>query len=378
MILTEKIKAKALELGYTAVGICSAEDFTEYIDVLTQRADMYDFYIKNTQPPLAGARPRSVDPSAKSIIVAALDFSHIDYPKKLLQSVGRAYLARAYEPLADSLNGVRLAALKSFLEDSGCHVLGGITLPERMAGARAGVSTYGKNNFAYVKGASSFAILTSLVVDKELDYDEPTMVRPCPEGCTLCIDACPTGAILAPGTLDPKRCIGYHSWFTQERFAWRGMTTHIPHDIREKMGTRIHGCDVCQEVCPRNKSALAKAVLKDAFLERLAERFDLAAILHMDDAYYAEVIHPIMYNYITEKNCFRRNAAIAIGNSGDRKYLPALKKAMWDEDAFVREYAAWALGRLGGEEAKAILMKRAECETDKAVRTEIETALIKI
>lgn len=377
MTLTERIKAKALDMGYTQVGICRADDFEEYIETLSSREDTYDFYIADKRNPLVGARPTSVDARAKSVVVVAYGFSHVDYPKKLAQSVARAYMARAYNPPTDRINGARLQMLKDFLEENGCHVCPNITLPDRMAAARAGIATYGKNNFAYVEGAGSFNIITSIIVDAELDYDEPTMERPCLEGCTLCIDSCPTQAIVAPGVLDPRKCISFNCWYTQEGRAVN-VTTHIPKDIREKMGPRIHGCDVCQEVCPRNQKVLAQSTLKDTYLELLATKFDLAKVLNMDEGYYEEVIKPIMYNYIQHIRYFRRNAAIAIGNSGDAGYLDALMTAATDEDELVREYAVWAIGKIGGEKAKTMLHRLAETEKNEAVKEEINEALSKI
>ena len=85
MTLTEKIKSKALELGYIDVGVCSADEFTEYIDELGSRTDTYDFYISNARSPLTGAAPKKTNPEAKSIISLAYGFSHIAFPEKLIR-----------------------------------------------------------------------------------------------------------------------------------------------------------------------------------------------------------------------------------------------------------------------------------------------------
>ena len=381
MTLTEKIKSKALELGYIDVGVCSADEFTEYIDELGSRTDTYDFYISNARSPLTGAAPKKTNPEAKSIISLAYGFSHIAFPEKLIGKVGRAYQARCYNPREKTMNGARIGLFKEFLKDNGINVCKGTTVPDRLAAARAGIATYGKNNFAYVKGTGSFVILTSVVVDRELDYDEPTIKRQCPQDCHICIDSCPTGAIEAPGVLNPRKCLAFNNWFTQENWLPPNNDgspiTHIPHDIRDKMGLRIHGCDVCQEVCPRNKAVLSKACVKDNFLELTAEKFDLAKVLNMDDEYYEEVVWPIMYNYIRGIRYFRRNAAIAIGNSRDEKYVPDLITAAQDSDPLIREYAVWALGKIGGIEAINYLNELNKTENDSAVRAEIKLALEK-
>jgi len=126
-----------------------------------------------------------------------------------------------------------------------------------------------------------------------------------------------------------------------------------------------------------NVEILSKACVKDNFLELTAEKFDLAKVLNMDDEYYEEVVWPIMYNYIRGIRYFRRNAAIAIGNSRDEKYVPDLITAAQDSDPLIREYAVWALGKIGGIEAINYLNELNKTENDSAVRAEIKLALEK-
>lgn len=95
----------------------------------------------------------------------------------------------------------------------------------------------------------------------------------------------------------------------------------------------------------------------------------------MDEEFYNSCIKPIMYNYIGDIRYFRRNAAIAMGNSGDKKYLPCLEKALNDEDPLIREYSAWALGKIGRKEAISMLENALSKETDDRVRKEIELIL---
>ena len=383
MTLTEKIKLKAMELGFADIGICPADEFTDYINVLKERSDYYDFYISRPMDPLKGASPRSVDPSARSVISLAWDFSNISFPENLTRIMGRAYMARCYAPPKDSVNGAMLHLFKKFLQENGCNVLKGIWIPDRAAAVRSGIATYGKNNFAYLRGGSSFCAFASVVVDVVLDYDAPAEnLRPCPENCRLCQDACPTGALEAPGRLNPKKCIGYLNWFTQE--GWLPPSpdgtpaTHIPQNLRDSIGTRIHGCDACQEVCPRNKKALAQPKIRDRFLDHIAEKITLENILFMDVESYTAYIKPVMYNYIGDIKYFRRNAAIAMGNSGDEKYLPYLEKALSDEDPLIREYSAWAIGKIGGNTALNMLKDALLKERDDSVRKEMESILFSI
>ncbi len=143
-----------------------------------------------------------------------------------------------------------------------------------------------------------------------------------------------------PRELDLARCI----LFNNQRFA-----PGAQEGIWAAMGERIHGCDVCQEVCPRNRGALATARAKDPFLETLAEEFDLERVLELDEAYYEAVVRPIMYNYIKDLDIFRRNAAVALGNTGDVAHLPALRRARdVCDNPDVLKAINWAIERLEG------------------------------
>lgn len=346
MSLTEEIKDKALELGYIKAGITSAEDFSEYYDELLSREN-YRFFKKGRDQ---NSRLKNLFPEAKSILSVAYGFSHIKFPEKLTTHVGRVYQARCYVPPKTNINGARFELLKEFIKGKGINILEGAFLPERAVAARAGITTYGKNNFAYADGYGSFIVLCSIVMDRELEWDTPTVRRACPKNCRLCIDACPTQALNEPGKLNPSQCIAFNHWFTQEGKA-EGISTEIPVEIREKIGCRIHGCDLCQEVCPRNQSVITTASEIDPFLEKLSMDFDLEKILFLEAEYYEKEIKPIMYNYIKDYRYFRRNAAIAMGNSKNKGYIPALEKAAMDMDTLVSSHAKWALDRLKDEKA---------------------------
>jgi epoxyqueuosine reductase len=235
------------------------------------------------------------------------------------------------------------------------------------------VAQFGRNNFAYARGIGSFNVISALVVDQELEYAAPAEEGLCPKDCTRCMDACPTRAILAPFRLDPRRCLGFNHWWTQE--GRPGVSSSIPPEIRAATGTRVHGCDLCQEACPRNAAKVKGGFAPDPFLEALAGRFSLPALLELSDAFYAETVQPIMYNYIKEKKYFQRNAAVALGNTRDPEHVPALDRAMDGPEALVRGHAAWALGRIGGRAARKVLERRLGSEPAAPVRAEIEAAL---
>lgn len=343
MTLEKELKRKALELGFVKAGITDAAPFQEYYDESHIRK-YYSFLEKDKRHILQNARALDETfPEAKSILSVIYSYGGTRYPGKLTQYVARAYQGRGYGPAPGSVNAERIRLLKDYIRSKGIHIFEDCFIPDRAAAARAGCVMFGRNNFAYCGDYGSFIIITNFVLDVPLSPDEPTMYRECPANCRLCMEACPTGAIESEARLCPQKCIGFNNWFRQDE---KGVDPFIPEEIRPKLGTHFHGCDICQEVCPRNRKILSSASFTDPFLEYLSERFDLEKILFLDEKYYEDVIRPVMYNYIGNFRYFRRNAAIVMGNSGDHRYIASLGKAAEDGDELVADAAKWALSRL--------------------------------
>jgi epoxyqueuosine reductase len=374
MSLTEDIKEYALDIGYAAVGVTTADAFADYQAELSARNGQYDFLMKRPAGPFAGAEPRTFMPEARSIVVVAYDFGRTAFPESLVGVIGRIYQARCYTPPPTRLHGARRELLASFLRQNGCAVGQGFMVPLRPAATRAGVATLGRNTFAYAARAGSLICLEAFVVDAELACDAPTERAPCPPDCRACIDACPTGALYEPFHMNPRRCITFNTCFARDGFG-PGVSDSIPPDIREAMGTRVHGCDACQEACPRNKARLAARMPEDPFLERHAREFSLRRMVNMDEEYFETTAQLLMYNYIREKKYHQRNAAVALGNLGDRAAVPDLGQALGDPEAVVREHAAWALGKLGGTAARRLLEKARATEPEPRVAAAIDKAL---
>ena len=336
---TRKIKTRGFELGFSHVGIIPCHDFNDYAEEVRSRP-RYAHFVKRPISFVTGCYPSKYFPEGKSIVVATYGFGDIDYPESLRKHIGRIYMAHCYSPLPESINGMREAAMASYLKSLGMSIYEGKhILPARPAAEEAGIVKYGANNFVRTEEDGSFVVLCTWIVDAELCYDEREPYPECPESCHRCIEACPTGAIESPRHLNPKKCILANN-----------MGKELYPGIEDAIGEHIHGCDICQEVCPRNQHVLQGAHRKDAFLEELARRFDLEKILMLpsfDDPYYLEVVRPIMYNYIRDVDLFRRNAAIALGNSGDPSHVPALEQAAARFPGTQTETAArWAIGKL--------------------------------
>jgi epoxyqueuosine reductase len=375
MSLTRDIKDFALDLGYCGVGITTTEPFTLVAEELTKRREAYQWVVDGRLKMLDGATPTNIMPGAKSIISTVYDYAREGFPPELVGRLGRLYQSRSYLAPRTRINGARRQLFKDFLESKGLKVMHGFDLnvAERMAAARGGAVTFGRNNFAFTKETGSFIVMMAFTVDAELEYDSPTVEAPCPENCRLCIDACPTGA-LEPFKLNPRKCIAFNNMMTQDGYG-PSLSDHIPPEIRDKMGSWIHGCDLCQEACPRNQRRLKAKLPVNEFLALTASRFDLRKVLLLTDEYYESVLRPVAYNYLRHKKYFQRNAAIALGNSGDRSHVPFLAQALGDPEPLVRGYAAWALGRLGGAGARAAIETALAVEPDEKARGEMQSAL---
>ncbi len=251
------------------------------------------------------ADPFSVMPKAKSMISLVWSYGAVDYPEKLLHHVARTYLSRSYCPPRDTDHGARLTEFEDFLEAEGLRIvraMSNMQTSDRLTAARAGVITFGRNNFAYAGEYGSFITLVTIITDTDLEYDQPTVKRQCPDGCRLCADACPTKAIDERGRLIAERCVLYNNIIP---------TSALDAGLRPGLGQRIHGCDECQVVCPRNRKILNAPKQADTLLEEIADAFDLERILFLDQDYYESVLRPVMFNYIRDLDLFRRNGLSA-------------------------------------------------------------------
>lgn len=210
---------------------------------------------------------------------------------------------------------------------------------DRAIAERAGVGFAGKHSSVITLAAGSYVLLASIAVSVPLPVDVPSR-RGCGR-CTACIPACPTGAIVAPGVIDARRCISY---LTIEH---RGP---IPDEFRPLMGTWAFGCDLCQEACPINHR-LAPQPLDVATASTArgpVPHPDLVECLELTDAEFKARFRATAVAR-TGRAGLARNCAIALGNAGDDAALPALQRsAASDPDEVVREAARWGIAQLTG------------------------------
>jgi len=208
-------------------------------------------------------------------------------------------------------------------------------LLERALAVQAGLGFIGKNTCLVHPRLGSWLFLGEILLEAELPPTGPAMPPRCGT-CTRCLDACPTGALVAPYRLDARRCLSY---LTIE------LKGSIPPSLRPLLGDRIFGCDTCQEVCPWQRFARPTGVA--AFGVSVPERAAplLTELLSLDEAGFRERFVGTAILRLGRGRLLR-NVAVALGNAGDPGAVPALRAALSDPDPLVREHAAWALRRL--------------------------------
>ena len=213
-----------------------------------------------------------------------------------------------------------------------CYVDTG-PLVERVYAKYAGVGWTGKNTCILNQRMGSWLFLGVILTSIDLVADLPVADR-CGT-CTRCIEACPTNALVAPYQLDSNLCISY---LTIEK---RGA---IPEELREDMGRHVFGCDICQDVCPWNRKAPAMGAVEFEAREGLVNPA-LAWLAEMTAEEFRERFRgsPVRR---AKRSGLRRNAVVAMGNSGDRRFVPLLEKLAADEDESVAEHARWAVRKL--------------------------------
>jgi epoxyqueuosine reductase len=325
-----ELQALAQELGLDAIGAARAEPYAETERNIRERrarglfADMR-FTMAH---PEESCHPETLLPGARTVISAALCY-WLPEPER---PPGQGRLPRytwfdAYEELREKLDvlGRRLGGSYRVLVDANQHV-------DREAAARSGVGFYGKNTLLITRRHGSWVVLGTLVTDLELE-PTPPLDLDCGE-CRLCIDACPTGALDEPGTLDSTRCLSY----------WTQAPEPPPAEYRAELGAQVYGCDICQDVCPWNRG-IEKRRAGEPLPEDATPHVSLVDWLRSDPddlrGRFARLYIPR-----NDGRRLRLNALVAAGNVGGDGERDAVAELRDDPHEETRELAAWALARL--------------------------------
>jgi epoxyqueuosine reductase len=325
----------AAELGLDAVGAAPAGPYDETERHIAERRarGLFAGMRFTMARPDVSCHPERLLPEARTVISAARCYYASEPP---LRS-GEGRLARytwrdEYDELRRALDalGRRLGGSYRVLVDSNDHV-------DREAAVRAGIAFYGKNTMAITAEHGSWVVLGTLVTDVEIE-PSPLLDLDC-GSCSLCIDACPTGALDEPGELDATRCLSY----------WTQAPDAVPEPYRAELGATVYGCDVCQDVCPWNRSTERRRVQSLAPSDATPV-VSLREWLRRDAEDLVEEFQRL-YLPRNDSRWLQRNALIAAGNVGGGELVQDVERYAECDDEILRETACWALARIAERSA---------------------------
>lgn len=363
--LRSDVEAVLVDGGLHAVGVAGVESFDEVRrGIEARRRDgLHGGMAFTFSNPRRSTEPRRLLRNASSMVVGALGYAESRPPRPTDTS---ARVARyAWRDHYDHLRTV-LGRGADVLRDHGHRatvVADQNGLVDRAAAHRAGIGWWGRNANLLVPGAGSWFVLGSIVTDAELPAQTEPVADGC-RGCTRCIPACPTGAIVDDGTIDARRCL---AWLVQD-------TGVFPRAHRVALGDRLYGCDDCQDVCPPGRRTVRDPVPVHIGRDDAAPEawVDVLDVLEATDA---ELLgrHGRWYIPRRDPRYLRRNALVILGNVGDAaepRVRAALDRVLTGDDALLRAHAVWACARLG-------LFDRVEAradDPDAVVRAEVALA----
>ena len=328
---TTELDRLAEELGIDVVGAAAAQPYAETERLIVERRSrgLFAGMRFTMAQPEVSCHPETLLPGARTVVSAAqCYYAPGPEPEAGEGRLPRYTWADGYAELREKLDelGRRLGGTYRVLVDENQHV-------DREGAARAGVGFYGKNTMLITRKHGSWVVLGTLITDVEVESGAPLGLD-C-GSCTLCIEACPTGALDDPGVVDATKCLSY----------WTQAPDPIPEQYREELGDQVYGCDICQDVCPWNRGiekrragagpppgaepVVSLADWLTASDESLRSRYDRLYYPRNDVRY------------------LRRNALVAAGNSADRTLVDAVRPYAEGDDPLLREHAEWALARLG-------------------------------
>jgi len=357
--LTQRIKQKAYDLGFDLIGIAPAERAFHAEAYRRWLAQNYQAQMNWLgRDPQRREDPRQVLSGAQSVVVVGLSYFVLDPPASVWNDPSRGRIARyAWGLDYHDIMLPRLRELGDFIDEEAggarnrrAYVDFGPVL-ERDFAAQAGLGFIGKNTLLINPGMGSYLFLGEVLLDVELEYDEPAAeggaschidppgqakrVGTC-GNCTRCLEICPTHAFPAPYILDSNLCISY---LTIE------LKGAIPVELRPLLGNWIFGCDECQEICPwvRRFSRPTRERFLRYDPDQVAPK--LVDLMRLDSqAFNARFKGTPLKR--TKRRGLLRNVAVALGNWGSPQALPALQAALQDPEPLIREHAAWAIERI--------------------------------
>lgn len=364
--LSTRIKQCAQAEGFDLCGVAPVREFTELQSFPAwiadgKHGDMKYMEARDEAGELKRAALARIAPWARSVIVCAINYNtthpysnHFATGGKQRETTSQGWISRYAWGREDYHDAVlrrlrqlersvrRLIAAQGNDQATAALQLRSYVdtgpLIERVYAKYAGIGWIGKNTCIINQKLGSWLFLGVILTSLEFNEHELTPDLPAPDRCgtcTRCIVACPTQAITAPGVLDARLCISY---LTIEK------RSEIPSELRSGMGRHVFGCDICQDVCPWNRKAPTTTAPEFEAREGLVNPA-LDWLAEMQQQEFSRVFRgsPVKRAKLSG---LRRNAVIAMGNSGDQKFVPTLKKLSKDPDPIVAQHARWALHKL--------------------------------
>lgn len=333
--LARQIEAKALELGYESCGIILVEELAGFADRLAERLEKAPNYAADPTFFSRMATPQKKWPWAKAVVVCVKPYNQYDMPPHLVGVVGRTYLVDSRNN-PESPEYKASVALVAFMEENGLQTAYNRKFPVtsvRWAAEKAGLGIFRRNNFVYTEKSGSWMTMEVFLIDRALELKHEARLKPCPEGCDLCVKACPTKSLSKPFVMDRMNCVSHIT-------TW-GDGDYPNADNSEQLGGWMYGCDVCQDVCPQNKG---KWVGGRAFpgLDALGEAISLEQVVQMDYGTLRTLIQPKLW-YIEPDAVWKYKAAAlnAMKNTWQPSYAATVEAACHDEVEQVRRVAQW-------------------------------------
>ena len=345
--LKEIIKEKARQLGFLLAGVTTPDPpphLSTFEHWLAQGRHGTMDYLATERSRIRRADPRKILPECKSVLVLATPYA----PPSALSGTSEASAVEVQGLMGNiasyawgqdyhNVLPARMKALVQFIEGQ----VGGPVenrwytdtgpILERDLAQRAGIGWIGKNTCLIHPSHGSYFLLSEIFLDLDLEPDSPFATDHCGT-CRRCIEACPTDCILSDRTIDSTRCISYLTIELKE---------DIPTELRDKVGNWVFGCDVCQMVCPWNRFAGEGDPAFGA--DSPAHPLDEEASISIPEFNQRFKGSPIKR---AKRRGYRRNVAVALGNTGDMHALPVLQNALHDEEPMLQEHAKWAINKI--------------------------------